>query len=498
VLNRVLVANRGEIACRIIRGCHELGCETVTVYSEADAQALHVRLATECRCIGPAAPAESYLNQQRLLDVACECGCDSVHPGYGFLAENADFAQAVLDAGLVWIGPPPAAIRGMGLKIEARELARAAGAPVVPGFEDSSAPDSAYLAAAERMGYPVMVKASAGGGGKGMRTVDIAERLPDALAAARRESAKAFGNDSVYLEKLLVRPRHIEIQLLADAHGHCVHLGERECSIQRRHQKVVEETPSTAVSPQLRAEMGNAAVAIAHQVGYTGAGTVEFMLDEGGLYYFLEMNTRLQVEHPVTEFVYGVDLVHWQLRIAAGEPLTLVQEQLQPHGHSIECRVCAEDAAAGFLPAVGKAELYVEPRGPMVRLDTMLYPGCEVGADYDPLLGKLIVWAPDRPTAITRMARALEDYRILGVTTNLPFLRDVILHPAFAAGATDTGFIGQHIPQWQPPPAQLPVQLAAALAIELGLGTGRVLAARLAQPGVHATPWQTLGSWSNV
>jgi len=497
MFHRILIANRGEIACRVIRGCRELGCETVAVYSEPDEQALHVRLADRARLLGAAAPAESYLSQERILSVAREEGCDALHPGYGFLAENAGFAEAVADAGLTWIGPPPAAIRGMGLKIEARETARAAGAPVVPGFEAADASDEEFLKAAEQIGYPVMVKASAGGGGKGMRTVEEPSKLISAIEAARRESAGAFGDATVYLEKLLIRPRHIEIQILADSHGGCVHLGERECSIQRRHQKVVEETPSTAVSAKLRKAMGADAVAIAKQVGYVGAGTVEFMLDEAGEYYFLEMNTRLQVEHPVTEFVYGVDLVHWQLKVAAGEKLTLKQSQLTPRGHSIECRVCAEDPAAGFLPQVGTVEVYSEPVGPGVRLDTMLYEGWQVGADYDPLLGKLIVWGADRKAAIGRMAQAISDYRVLGVTTNLPFLYDVVTHKAFAKGDTTTAFIGERFPTWEQPPADAAVQVAAALGLALrqpvaamaGVATGS---------GELPTPWQTLGGWSNV
>ncbi|MBN2081729.1 acetyl-CoA carboxylase biotin carboxylase subunit [bacterium] len=496
MFQKVLIANRGEIACRVIRGCRELGCRTVAVHSEPDAKALHVRLADEAFLLGAAAPAVSYLNQEKLLAVAREAGCDAVHPGYGFLAENAGFAEAVSAAGLSWIGPPPAAIRGMGLKIEARETARQAGAPVVPGFESRDAGDEEFLAAADEMGYPVMVKASAGGGGKGMRTVAEPAKLIGAIEAARRESAGAFGDSTVYLEKLIDRPRHIEIQVLADAHGHCVHLGERECSIQRRHQKVVEETPSTAVSAELRARMGADAVSIAQRVGYVGAGTVEFMLDPAGNYYFLEMNTRLQVEHPVTEYVYGVDLVHWQLQIAAGERLTLRQAELTPRGHSIECRVCAEDAAANFLPQIGRVEVYSEPTGPGVRLDTMLYPGWEVGADYDPLLGKLIVWGADRAAAIRRMAQALCDYRVLGVTTNLPFLHDVITHREFAAGNTTTAFIGENYPEWRAPEAGVPAQLAAAL----GLATARPALAAMVTGGNGElpTPWQSKGAWSNV
>ena len=499
MFKRVLIANRGEIACRVIRGCRELGCETVAVYSEPDSSALHVRLADEARLLGPAAPAQSYLNQERILAVARETGCDAVHPGYGFLAENAGFARAVLDAGLAWIGPPPEAIKGMGLKIEARETARKAGAPVVPGYEEPNAGDEEFLAAADAMGYPVMVKASAGGGGKGMRSVAGPELLLRSIEAARREAAGAFGDATVYLEKLIVDPRHIEIQVLCDNDGYCVHLGERECSIQRRHQKVVEEAPSTVVNPELRKAMGESAVGIARQVGYRGAGTVEFMVDPAGNYYFLEMNTRLQVEHPVTELCYGVDLVHWQLRIAAGEPLTLRQEDLIPRGHSIEVRVCAEDPAANFLPAVGTVAAYHEPAGPGVRLDTMLYRGWEVGADYDPLLGKLIVWAPDRTAAIGRLAQAIRDYRVLGVTTNLPFLHDVITHDAFAVGATTTGFIAEYFPEWSAPPAGVPDQLAAALALATARGTAPAGGATVAVgDGRQPTAWETLGDWSNV
>lgn len=496
MFHRVLIANRGEIACRIIRGCREMGCLTVAVYSEPDATALHVRLADKALLLGLAAPAESYLNQEKILAVAKETGCDAVHPGYGFLAENAGFAQAVMDAGMAWIGPAPEAIRGMGLKIAARATARLAGVPVVPGYEEPEAGDEEFLAAADAMGYPVMVKASAGGGGKGMRAVDGAEQLIRAIEASRREAAGAFGDATVYLEKLIIEPRHIEIQILCDTHGNAVHLGERECSIQRRHQKVVEETPSTVVSSRLRREMGESAVSIATETGYAGAGTVEFMVDLQGNYYFLEMNTRLQVEHPVTEFVYGVDLVHWQLRIAAGEVLTLRQGELTPRGHSIEVRVCAEDAAAGFLPAVGKVEVYEEPSGPGIRLDTMLYEGWEVGADYDPLLGKLIVWAPDRTAAIARMAQAIRDYRVLGVTTNLPFLHDVITHEAFAQGLTTTAFIGEYYPEWNQGETGLAAQIAAALCLATSAGQATTMA--IAGNGEQPTAWQSLGSWSNV
>ena len=494
MFKRVLVANRGEIACRVIRGCREMGCETVAVYSEPDVHALHVKLADYAVQLGSAAPAESYLNQQRIIAAAIEKKADAVHPGYGFLAENAGFAEAIASAGLAWIGPPPKAIKSMGLKIEARETAKQAGAPIIPGYEATDESDHAFADAAKQIGYPVMVKASAGGGGKGMRIVSQPDKLAAALAAARRESKGAFGDATVYLEKYLEKPRHIEIQILGDQHGQMVHLGERECSVQRRHQKVIEETPSTAVSAKTRAAMGESAVAIAKQVGYVGAGTVEFMMDQEGYYYFLEMNTRLQVEHPVTELVYGIDLVHWQLRIAAGEKLTLKQSRIKPRGHSIECRICAEDPAAGFLPQVGTVEVHSPPSSPGVRLDTMLYPGWEVGADYDPLLGKLVVWAENRKAAVKRMAHALEDYRILGLTTNLPFLLDVITHPAFGAGQTHTGFITEHMPAWSMPQAELPAKLAGALTINQRVPVAITTSGSTA---VQSTPWQTLGSWSN-
>jgi acetyl/propionyl-CoA carboxylase alpha subunit len=528
VFRRILIANRGEIAVRVIRACRELGIASAAVYSEADAQALHVKLADDTRCIGPAAPRESYLNVERVLAAAREMGCDAVHPGYGFLSENAEFAEAVQAAGMSWIGPPPAAIRAMGLKVEARRLAEQAGVPVVPGFAhvgtgpapsathlptgnvdsrgmprpsqaevpgdltDRAGPVPTWEKAASQLGYPVLVKASAGGGGKGMRVVQQAAELAAALAAAQREAQAAFGDGSVYLEKYLVRPRHIEIQVLADAHGNCVHLGERECSIQRRHQKVLEESPSTFVTPALRAEMGACAVRLAQSVGYVGAGTLEFMVDSSGSYYFLEMNTRLQVEHPVTEFVYGLDLVQWQIRIAAGE--SLARPAPAPRGHAIEVRVCAEDPAAGFLPQTGRVKVYREPTGPGVRVDSALYEGWEVGPDYDPLLAKLICYGEDRLQAISRLRAALADYRILGVATNLDFLRRLVMQVDFALGKTDTGFITDELAQHQTrPSAAAKIALALALATPRTSGSGSRDAAAPA-----ATPWQTLGNWSNI
>ncbi len=465
MFTRILIANRGEIAVRLIRACHDLGIQAVAVYSEADTGALHTRLADEALLIGGAAPGDSYLRGERLIAAAQQSGCQAIHPGYGFLSEAPDFAAAVQAAGLVFIGPPPEAIRVMGVKTEARALMEAAGVPVVPGFQADGADDRAFLAAADRIGYPVMVKASGGGGGKGIRIVEAAADLPEALAAARREADHAFGDARVFLERYIARGRHIEVQVLADQHGQTVHLFERECSIQRRHQKIIEETPSPMLTPALRTRMGEAAAAAARAVGYVNAGTVEFIADEAGAFYFLEMNTRLQVEHPVTELVTGVDLAQLQIRIAAGEPLPFAQDDLRQHGHAIECRVYAEDPTSGFLPSTGPLALAVEPEGPGVRVDAGVVSGDSVSLHYDPLIAKLIVHAGDRQAAIARMDRALGEYVILGVTTNLPFLRQVIRHPAFAAGALSTHFIDDHLAEWQPPEGELPdaALIAAAL-----------------------------------
>jgi acetyl-CoA carboxylase biotin carboxylase subunit len=496
VFKKILIANRSEVAVRIIHACRELGIATVAVYSEADSEALHVSLADEAVCLGPAEASLSYLNQAAVLEAARSTGADAIHPGYGFLAENAGFARLVESSGLRFIGPSPESMDRMGAKIPARATAEAAGAPLVPGFDDPKADDAALLAAADRIGYPVIVKASMGGGGKGMRIVADSSELQAALEAARREAQKAFGDATIFLEKYLDNPRHIEIQILADSHGNTIHLGERECSIQRRHQKIVEETPSPAVDDGLRHAMGDDAVAIASAVQYEGAGTIEFIMDADGSYYFLEMNTRLQVEHPVTENVYGLDIVQWQIRIAAGEKLTISQADVLPRGHSIECRICAEDAASGFLPQVGRVDVLREPGGPGVRLDSMLFPGQSIGADYDPMLAKLIVHAEDRPAAIRRMQQALRDMTLLGVTSNLGILSEIVSHPAYAAGATDTGFIARHFANYADPQPGLPEKLAAALAIGLrhtSAGQGGT-AARASL----ADPFHSYGSWSNV
>jgi len=440
---KVLIANRGEIAVRVIRACRELGHSTVAVFSDVDRTALHVRHADEAYAIGPAPAADSYLRVDRILDVARRSGAEAIHPGYGFLAENADFAQAVEDAGMIFVGPPPHAIREMGDKVRSRQAIIAAGVPVVPGTESGAAlDDAALIASAASVGYPLLVKASAGGGGKGMRRVEGPEELPAALAAARREAAKAFGDETVYLERLIVGSRHVEIQVLADKHGSVIHLGERECSLQRRHQKVLEECPSPAVSPELRAAMGAAAVAAAKAVDYVSAGTVEFLLDGNGRdFYFLEMNTRLQVEHPVTELVTGVDIVKQMLRIAGGRKLRWRQEEIEWSGHALECRINAEDPFNGFLPSTGRVTSLLEPTGPGVRVDSALYEGYEVSLYYDPLVAKLIVLGESRPDAILRMRRALDEYRIAGIRTTIPLHQRLMDMTQFISAAYDTGYL---------------------------------------------------------
>jgi len=466
-VKRVLIANRGEIACRIIRACHEEGLEAVAVFSEADRASPHVRAADAAVEIGPAPARESYLAVERLLDAARHSGADAVHPGYGFLSERAHFAEAVQAAGLIWVGPPPAAIRAMGEKTEARRRMERAGVPVVPGTVEPIADADTALAVAERVGFPVMLKAAAGGGGKGMRRVADPSGLAPGFRAARSEAESAFGDGSVYLEKFIDRPRHVEVQIVSDRHGRTVHVGERECSVQRRHQKLIEETPSPIVDPELRARMGLAAEQAAQAVDYQSAGTVEFLLAPDGAFYFLEMNTRIQVEHPVTEMVYGVDIVREQLRIAAGAHLS-VPGGLEPRGHAIECRITSEDPLNGFLPATGRIAYLRIPSGPGVRWDGGIEVGSEVGLFYDPLLGKLIVWAEDRARAIRRMARALDEMLIVGLPTSQGFHRRVMDDPIFASGTYDIGYmerVGQALLDAPPDPHALRrAALATALA----------------------------------
>ncbi|MCL7979940.1 MAG: acetyl-CoA carboxylase biotin carboxylase subunit [marine benthic group bacterium] len=443
MLEKVLVANRGEIALRIVRACQELGVSAVAVYSEPDEFSPHVLTAEEAIPIGPAPAGESYLDIDRLLDAARRSNAQAIHPGYGFLAENPEFARRVEEDGFLFIGPSAAAIGAMGDKTEARRRMLTAGVPVVPGSEGPIETDDQARAEAARIGFPILLKAAAGGGGKGMRVVEEVSELPRAFEAATREADQAFGDPRVYMERFLARPRHIEIQVLADAHGHTIHLGERECSIQRRHQKLIEEAPSPAVNADLRAEMGKVAVAAAEAVDYVGAGTVEFLVEDGQ-FFFLEMNTRIQVEHPVTELVTGVDLVQWQIRIAAGARLEVEADPDWPSGHSIECRISGEDPFAGFFPSTGRIESLYVPTGPGVRWDGGIARGFEVGLHYDPLLAKLVVHAPSREEAIMRMRRALRELQIEGIRTTQPFHLAVMDEPDFRAGEFSIQYIDEH------------------------------------------------------
>jgi len=447
MFDTVLVANRGEIAVRVIRTLRSLGVRSVAVFSDADADARHVREADTAVRIGPAPAAESYLSAERLLEAAARTGAQAVHPGYGFLAENADFARACADAGLVFIGPPADAISLMGDKIRAKETVKAAGVPVVPGSSGSGLTDAELAEAAREIGMPVLLKPSAGGGGKGMRLVRDASALADEIAAARREARASFGDDTLLVERWIDRPRHIEIQVLADGHGNVVHLGERECSLQRRHQKIIEEAPSVFLDEKTRAAMGEAAVQAARSCGYSGAGTVEFIVpgSDPASYCFMEMNTRLQVEHPVTEMITGVDLVEWQLRVAAGERLTFAQDDVTLTGHAVEARICAEDPARGFLPSGGTVLRLYEPQGDGIRTDSGLSEGTEVGSLYDPMLSKVIAYGPDRATALRRLRGALAETVTLGVQTNAGFLRRLLAHPAVVAGELDTGLVEREV-----------------------------------------------------
>jgi acetyl-CoA carboxylase biotin carboxylase subunit len=440
---KLLIANRGEIAVRIIRACREMDIDTVAVYSEVDRLAPHVLMADEAHCIGPAPAAQSYLAIDAILEAAEKSGARLVHPGYGFLAENALFAERVEAAGLTWVGPPPAAIRLMGSKTESRKLARQAGVPLIPGLLEPLAELNELEAFVDEHGLPVLLKAVAGGGGKGMREVERRQDLASALERARSEGAAYFGDDRVYVERLIVKPRHIEVQVAADRHGSAVFVGERECSIQRRHQKVVEECPSAVVDDDLRQRLGEAALAIVRAADYHSVGTVEFLLDPEGEFYFLEMNTRLQVEHPITEEVYGVDLVCEQIGLALGERLSLVQEQLVPRGHAIECRVYAEDPLRGFAPSPGRITLLIRPDGPGVRVDSGVLAGGVVPLEYDPMLAKLVVWAPDRPAALDRLRRALQEYQVRGIATTLSLFRALVEMDDFREAAYHTSFLDE-------------------------------------------------------
>ena len=441
MFKRILIANRGEIAVRVIRACRDMGISPVGVYSEADAQALHVRMADAAYPIGPAPASESYLRIDRILEVARDAGAEAIHPGYGFLAENAEFAQACADAGLTFIGPPPQAMHDLGLKTEARKLMQAAGVPVVPGTLEPIASIDELRTVADNIGFPVALKAVAGGGGKGLRMVSDANALEPAFRQATSEAGAAFGDASVYLERAIERPRHVEVQILADTYGNCVWLGERDCSIQRRHQKVLEESPSPVVGQDLRARMGEVAVRAALAAGYTNAGTVEFLLAPDGNFYFLEVNARLQVEHPVTEEVTGIDLVREQIRIACGEPLGYQQSAIQQRGYAVECRIYAEDPSAGWVPSTGRLVGYRPPAGPGVRVDSGVEEQSEISVYYDPMIAKLIVRAENRQLGLERMARALAEFMIMGVRTSIPLHRWLMMHPDVRSGNVDTGWL---------------------------------------------------------
>jgi acetyl-CoA carboxylase, biotin carboxylase subunit len=447
MFKKILIANRGEIAVRIIRACHEMGLAAVAVYSEADRTALHVRKADEAYPIGAPAAAESYLNIQKILDVAKRSGADAVHPGYGFLSENAKFAQACADSGVKFIGPTAASMEMMGSKTRARQTMEAAGVPLVPGTSRGLESLEQAEQVAARIGYPVMLKAAAGGGGKGMRLVRAPEQLKSSLEAARSEAERSFGDSEVYAEKAIVNPRHIEMQVLADEHGHTVYLGERECSLQRRHQKVLEESPSPVVDPGMRRRMGEVAVRVAQAAGYTNAGTVEFLVDQEKNFYFLEMNTRLQVEHPVTELVTGFDLVHLQIRIAAGEKLPFTQDDVHLRGHAMECRIYAEDPDNNYFPSPGKITLLIAPTGPGIRRDTGMYEGWTVPLDYDPLLAKLVGYGENREQVIARLTCALNEYFVGGIKTNISLFRRILQNPDFRAAHLDTGFLDRMLKQ---------------------------------------------------
>jgi len=492
VFRKILIANRGEIAVRVIRACREMGIETVAVYSEADRSALHVRQADEAFLLGGAPSRESYLRIDRVLEVAERASADAIHPGYGFLAENAAFARACEQAGVVFIGPRSETIARMGEKTSARRLAVEAGVPVVPGTLEPAADMAAIRDEAFRVGFPLMLKAAAGGGGKGLRLVARADELESALARAKSEAKSAFGDDSVYLEKAIDRPRHVEIQVLADEHGNAVHLFERECSIQRRHQKVIEESPSPFVTPELRARMGELAVALVKRVGYVNAGTLEFLVDASRNPYFLEMNTRLQVEHPVTEMVTGEDLVKLQIRIARGERLPFRQEDLQQRGHAIECRVYAEDPDQGFLPSPGRITALRLPGGPGVRDDSGIYEGYEVPVHYDPLLSKLVVWGYSRQDAIRRMRRAVAEYKVLGIKTTLPFFERVLHHPAFLSGDFDTSFV-ERVFAAEDRARERPVEVAVAAAAIRAYRERQAARLAPAGSGESGSPWWRAG-----
>ena len=501
MFKKILIANRGEIAVRVIRACHEMGIAAVALYSDVDRASLHVRKADEAYPIGLPAATESYLNIQKILDVAAQSGADAIHPGYGFLSENPKFARACADAGVKFIGPTAAAMDAMGSKTRARQSMEKAGIPFVPGTSRGLESFDQAREVAAQIGYPIMLKAAAGGGGKGMRLVHAPEELRAALESARSEAARAFADDEVYIEKAIINPRHIEMQVLADEHGHTVYLGERECSLQRRHQKVVEEAPSPIVDPEMRCRMGEVAVRVAQSAGYTNAGTVEFLVDQDKKFYFLEMNTRLQVEHPVTELITGLDLVHLQIHIANGEPLPFTQEEVQIRGHAIECRIYAEDPDNNFFPSPGKITLLLLPSGPGIRRDSGMYEGWTVPMDYDPLLAKLIGYGTDRAQALGRLRRALNEYFVGGIKTNLSFFRRILNSPDFQAARIDTGFLDRLLKERQREPDSDPqARDVAVIAAGMFAALGQAAAGAGERPvlNVSANQSSAASNWKAV
>jgi acetyl-CoA carboxylase biotin carboxylase subunit len=501
MFKKILVANRGEIAVRILRACRELGIETVAVYSEADRNALHVRYADEAYLLGPAPSRESYLRADKIIDIARKCGVDAIHPGYGFLAERESFSAACAEAGITFIGPKPSAIALMGDKMTARNTVTAAGVPVVPGTKGKGAmTNEELLALAPSVGFPLLIKASAGGGGKGMREVTSIEEMPTLLASARREAESAFGDGNVYLEKLVEGARHIEIQILADTHGNAIYLGERDCSIQRRHQKLIEESPSPFANEELRQKMGAVAVKAAQSVDYVNAGTIEFLVDKDSNFYFLEMNTRLQVEHPVTELVTGIDIVAEQIRIARGRQLSYKQDDVKLRGHAIECRINAEDPYNGFMPSTGTITHSQLPTGPGVRIDTGVYPGFQITPYYDPMIAKLITWGETRGQAILRMRRALEEYRLVGVRTNIPFHQTMMDSHRFMAGQYDTRFVEERftMPELEHNEEAHHPEIAAVFATLAAHHEAQRSAQFVMKNERDASNWKWVGRWERM
>jgi acetyl-CoA carboxylase biotin carboxylase subunit len=499
MFKKILVANRGEIARRIFRSCRELSIRSVAIYSEVDRSAPWARQADESYQLPGVIARDTYLNQQLILEIAIASGADAIHPGYGFLSENPDFAEACEDVGIHFIGPTPAAMRALGSKSGARIIAKQANVPVIPGIDSADYDDDSLAELANQLGYPLLIKASSGGGGKGMRVVTSEDEFARELHAARNESLSSFGSDHILVERYFTDIRHIEIQVLGDRHGNIVHLFERECSIQRRHQKIIEETPSVAVSPKLRKQMADAAISLARSVGYVSAGTLEFVLTPDGQFYFLEMNTRLQVEHPITELVTGLDIAAWQIRLAAGESLSFSQDDLNLRGHSIECRIYAEDPAKQFLPSIGRIEFYRPASGPGVRVDDGIEAGTEVSAYYDPMLSKVITWGDDRKEAIRKMVRALQDTVVLGIKTNIPYLLDILGHREFQRGNTSTKFLDIHFDPWQQQADTSNSTWLALAAFEAFGNRSR----DVNQPGTTGgtqsnDPWENRENWRNI